>query len=296
MAVTTQMIYSVRYQPHKLPFSILNRLLELPTVPAPYKVFRGGGGGGGKKLVVNDNWRKDAYINVVRMVREKGDPHYEEVNGCLNKVAQSSLFKLTDKIIEILNKNDEMFRLRVITLIFDFATRNDISSTLMSQILKRISDAIPASLEDIKTQIEMFPEVYDMNKTVVIDSKEGDYSDARCEYVRLRNQRKEYASFMMKLVPQGLVDISVAEEWISKMLGELVDLVKHPKTDQSEENVVQIVEFLFQISIKLSSDMKTLKEQIAGSLKAILAIPRIELPSLNMRTKFKIEDTIKKCV
>jgi len=294
MAVTTQMIYSVRYLPHKLPESILNRLLELPTVPAPYKVFRGGGGG--KKPVVNDNWRKDAYVNIVRMVREKGDPNYEEINGCLNKVAQSSLFKLTDKIIEILNKNDEMFRLRVITLIFDFATRNDISSTLMSQILKRISDAIPASLEDVKTQIEMFPEVYNMNNTLVINSKEGDFSDNRCEYVRLRNQRKEYASFMMKLVLQGLVDISVAEDWINKMLGEVVDLVKQPKTDQSEENVVQIVEFLFQVSSKLTSNMVTLKEQIAGSLKAILAIPRTELPSLNMRTKFKIEDTIKKCV
>ena len=293
MAVTTQMIYSVRYLPHRLPTSILNRLELLPTVPAPYKVFRGGGG---KKVVVNDNWRKDSYVNIVRMVREKGDPNYEEVNGCLNKVAQSSMFKLTDKIIEILNKNDEIFRLRVITLIFDFATRNDISSTLMSQILKRISDAIPASLEDVNVQIEMFPEVYNMNNTLVIDSKEGDFSDNRCEYVRLRNQRKEYASFMMKLVLQGLVDISVAEDWINKMLQELVDLVKHPKTDQSEENVVQIVEFLFQVSNKLTSSMATLKQQIADSLKAILAIPRTELPSLNMRTKFKIEDTIKKCV
>jgi hypothetical protein len=294
MAVTTQMIYSVRYLPHKLPTSILNRLELLPTVPAPYKVFRGGGGG--KKVIVNDNWRKDAYVNIARMVREKGDPNYEEINSCLNKIAQSSLFKLTDKIIEILNKTDEMFRLRVVTLIFDFATRNDISSTLMSQILKRISDAIPASIEDINTQIEMFPEVYNMNNTLVIDSKEGDFSDNRCEYVRLRNQRKEYASFMMKLVLQGLVDISVAEDWINKMLGELVDLVKHPKTDQSEENVVQIVEFLFQVSSKLTPNMATLKDQIAESLKAILAIPRSELPSLNMRTKFKIEDTIKKCV
>lgn len=294
MSVSTQMIYSVRYLPHNLPDTIISRLALLPTVPAPYKAFRGGGGG--KKPVVNENWRKDAYINIVRMVREKGDPNYEEINSCLNKVAQSSLFKLTDKIIEILNKNDEMFRLRVITLIFDFATRNDISSTLMSQILKRICDAIPESSEDVSTQIDMFPEVYDMNKTVAIDSKEGDYSDARCEYVRLRNQRKEYASFMMKLVLQGLVDISIAQDWIFKMLSELTDLVKQAKTDHSEENVAQLVEFLFQVSNKLTLEMKHLKEHISTSLKAILAIPRIELPSLNMRTKFKIEDTLKNCV
>lgn len=295
MSVTAQMIYSVRYLPHKLPATILSRLLLLPTVPAPYKAFRGGGGGG-KKVVVNDNWRKDAYINVVRMVREKGDPDYEEINGCLNKVAQSSLFKLTDKIIEILKKNDEMFRLRVMTLIFDFATRNDISSTLMSQISKRICDAIPESSEDVKTQIDMFPEVYDMNKTVAIDSKEDDFSDARCEYVRLRNRRKEYASFMMKLVLLGLVDVSVADEWIVKVLGDLAEVAKQPKTPQTEENTCQLVEFLFQISSKLTPEMKFIKDKIAESLRTILAIPRSEFPSLNVRTKFKIEDTLKKCV
>jgi hypothetical protein len=296
MSVTAQMIYSVRYLPHKLPESILSRLLSLPTVPAPYKAFRGGGGGGGKKLVVNDNWRKDAYINVVRMVREKGDPDYEEINGCLNKVAQSSLFKLTDKIIEILKKNDEMFRLRAMTLIFDFATRNDISSTLMSQISKRICDAIPESSEDVNTQIDMFPEVYNMNNTLVIDSKAGDFSDARCEYVRLRNQRKEYASFMMKLVLLGLVDVSVADEWIAKVLGDITEVAKQPKTPQTEENMSQLIEFLFQISTKLTPEMKFIKDKIAESLRTILAIPRAELPSLNTRTKFKIEDTLKNCV
>jgi hypothetical protein len=266
----------------------------LPVVPAPYKAFRGGGGA--KKGVVNDNWRKDAYMNIVRMVREKGDPYYEEVNSCLNKIAQSSLFKLTDKIIEILGKNDEMFRLRVITLLFDFATRNDISSTLMSQVAKRICDAIPASSEDINTQIDMFPEMYDMNKTVTIDSKEDDFSDARCEYVRLRNQRKEYASFMIKLVRTGLVDIAVAEEWVSKVLNDISEVARMPKSPQTEENMSQLSEFLFQVSTNLTAEMGELKVLIRTSIESILKIPRGELPSMTMRTKFKLEDTLKKCV
>jgi hypothetical protein len=292
MSVTAQMIYSVRYLPHKLPEIISSRLAILPTVPAPYKVFRGGG----KKVTVNDNWRKDAYISIVRTVREKGDPDYEQVNGCLNKISQSSLFKLTDKIIEILLKNDEMFRLRVITLIFDFATKNDISSTLMSQIAKRICDAIPSTSEDIKTQIELFPEVYDMNKTVAIDSSEGDFSDARCEYVRLRTKRKEYASFLMKLVHLGLVNVGIAEEWITKVIADLYEVAKQPKSAQTEENMIQLVEFLFQVTTNLRGEMKDLKNRIGSSLKELLAIPRIDLPSLNMRTKFKIEDTLKNCV
>lgn len=294
MSVTAQMIYSVRYLPHNLPDIILKRLAMLPVVPAPYKAFRGGGGA--KKGVVNDNWRKDAYMNIVRMVREKGDPYYEEVNSCLNKIAQSSLFKLTDKIIEILGKNDEMFRLRVITLLFDFATRNDISSTLMSQVAKRICDAIPASSEDINTQIDMFPEMYDMNKTVTIDSKEDDFSDARCEYVRLRNQRKEYASFMIKLVRAGLVDIAVAEEWVSKVLNDISEVAKTPKSPQTEENMSQLSEFLFQVSTNLTAEMGELKVLIRTSIESILKIPRGELPSMTMRTKFKLEDTLKKCV
>ena len=292
MSVTTQMIYSVRYLPHKLPEMIASRLAVLPTVPAPYKVFRGAG----KKVAVNDNWRKDAYANIVRTVREKGDPDYEEVNSCLNKIAKVTLFKLTDKIIEMLQKNDEMFRLRVITLLFDFATKNDISSSLMSQVAKRICEAIPATSEDIRTQIDMFPEMYNMEKTVTIDSKEHDFSDARCEYVRLRNQRKEYASFMIKLVHVGLVDISVADEWISKVLNDISEVAKMEKSPQTEENMSQLSEFLFQVSSNLNADMKDLKLVIYTAVEAILKIPRSELPSMTMRTKFKLEDILKKCV
>lgn len=292
MSVTTQMIYSVRYMPHRLPEVIASRLAILPTVPAPYKAFRGGG----KKVVVNDNWRKDAYANIVRMVREKGDPDYEEVNSCLNKIAKVTLFKLTDKIIEILQKNDEMFRLRVITLLFDFATKNDISSTMMSHVARRICDAIPSTAEDINTQIDMFPEMYNMDKTVTIDSKEDDFSDARCEYVRLRNQRKEYASFMIKLVHVGLINISVADEWISKVLNDISEVAKMAKSPQTEENMSQLSEFLFQVSSNLTEQMKDLKVLIRSSVESILKIPRAEVPSMTMRTKFKLEDTIKKCV
>lgn len=292
MSVTAQMIYSVRYLDYNLPDVITARLAALPVVPAPYKAFRGGG----KKGVVSENWRKDAYMNIVRTVREKGDPFYEEVNGCLNKIADKTLFKLTDKIIEILGKNDEMFRLRVITLLFDFATRNDMSSTLMSQVAKRICDAIPETIEDINTQIDMFPEMYNMDKTVTIDSKEDDFSDARCEYVRLRNQRKEYASFMIKLVRVGLVNIRVAEEWVSKVLNDILEVAKTPKSAQTEENMSQLSEFLFQVSTNLNAGMNDLKVLIRTSIESILKIPRTELPSMTMRTKFKLEDTLKKCV
>jgi hypothetical protein len=270
----------------------LKKLAALPVVPAPYKAFRGGA----KKGVVNDNWRKDAYMNIVRMVREKGDPNYEEVNSCLNKIADKTLFKLTDKIIEILAKNDEMFRLRVITLLFDFATKNDISSTLMSRCARRICDAIPETIEDINTQIDMFPEMYDMNKTVTIDSKEDDFSDARCEYVRLRNQRKEYASFMIKLVHVRLINIAVADEWISKVLNDISEVAKMPKSAQTEENMSQLSEFLFQVSTNLNEEMTDLKVLIRTSIETVLKIPRAELPSMTMRTKFKLEDTLKKCV
>lgn len=294
MAVTAQTIYSVRYLEFKLPDVIATRIAALPSVPAPYKPFRGGGAA--KKGVVSENWRKDAYMNIVRMVREKGDPFYEEVNSCLNKIADKTLFKLTDRIIEILGKNDEMFRLRVITLIFDFATRNDISSTLMSRCARRICDAIPESIEDINTQIDMFPEMYDMDKTVTIDSKEDDFSDARCEYVRLRNQRKEYASFMIKLVDAGLINISVADEWISKVLNDISEVAKMTKSAQTEENMSQLSEFLFQVSSNLKEKMNDLKILIRTSIETILKIPRAELPSMTMRTKFKLEDTLKKCV
>jgi hypothetical protein len=68
------------------------------------------------------------------------------------------------------------------------------------------------------------------------------------------------------------------------------------KSPQTEENMSQLSEFLFQVSTNLNEDMGELKVLIRTSIESVLKIPRIELPSMTMRTKFKLEDTLKKCV
>jgi hypothetical protein len=72
-------------------------------------------------------------------------------------------------------------------------------------------------------------------------------------------------------------------------------MAKQPKTEQSEENTTQYVDFLFETAKILPATAKSLRALMNLFIQTVLDIPRIELPSLNMRSRFKLEDAIK-CV
>jgi hypothetical protein len=81
----------------------------------------------------------------------------------------------------------------------------------------------------------------------------------------------------------------------TNVIDELKDTAKQSRTEQTEENVTQFVDFLFESSKVLPATAKALREIVRIGLASVLEIPRPELPSLCMRSRFRIEDTIK-CV
>jgi hypothetical protein len=50
------------------------------------------------------------------------------------------------------------------------------------------------------------------------------------------------------------------------------------------------VDFIFELSKKVRG---SLRDHIKTSVQEVLATPKPELPSLNMRSKFKLEDAFK---
>jgi hypothetical protein len=76
---------------------------------------------------------------------------------------------------------------------------------------------------------------------------------------------------------------------------ELLVIAKEPKTEQAEENVTQYVDFLFESSKVLPKTSSVLKQLIQKAVENILGVPRPELPSLSMRSRFRLEDVLK-CV
>jgi hypothetical protein len=82
---------------------------------------------------------------------------------------------------------------------------------------------------------------------------------------------------------------------MQKVLADLDDTVVQPKTEKSEENVTQYADFLFEIAKLLPKTAVELRGLIQTRVDAVLKRPRADLPSLNMRSRFKLEDTYK-CV
>jgi hypothetical protein len=76
---------------------------------------------------------------------------------------------------------------------------------------------------------------------------------------------------------------------------ELLVIAKQQKTEQAEENVTQYVDFLFESSKVLPPTSIVLKQLIQRAIQEILDIPRPDLPSLSMRSRFRLEDVLK-CV
>ncbi len=73
-------------------------------------------------------------------------------------------------------------------------------------------------------------------------------------------------------------------ELITGVVNDLKDTIRLTKTSTNEEHVDALVRFLAAVAPKVS---------IKSVLTEILQLPRPETPSLNMKSRFKLEDSAK---
>jgi hypothetical protein len=75
--------------------------------------------------------------------------------------------------------------------------------------------------------------------------------------------------------------------YVTGMLEDLRESIKTPKSKVKEEHVDALVRFVFAVASKVD---------IRESIRAILALPRPETPNLTMKSRFSLEDSLKKFV
>ena len=299
MSLTVAEIYSVRFG-LKLPLTsiVQENIAKLRITPVAFKPFRAPQRVAFKpKTTQPDNWRENVLVEAVRRVKEKDDPEYAEVFSSINKISAKTLDKLSIQIIENIRKRDEMFRLRVTTLLFDTVmTQGGFYVDLMSDCAQKLVSEIPEIKEDILVQTEMFPKLYNMTETAVCPSiEEADYADKIVEWTKMKDKRRGYAKFITNLFVRDLLPEDVVTTSLVQVIVDLNDTAKQPKTEQTEENTTQFVVFLYECVKSLPGTATSLREMIRNCVTTLLALPRPELPSLNMRSRFKLEDTLK-CV
>jgi len=298
MSLTAEQVYGARFGPKlSLPKIVQDNIASLRITPVPFKApYRTPQKFYPKKPAQPDNWRENALVESVRRIKERDDPEYDDVFSSLNKISTRTLDKLSEKIIVNIKKRDENFRLRVTTLLFDMAISQSGYSILMADCAKKLANEVPEIREDLVVQTEMFPKLYNMTETLTYPSSEqAGYADKVIEWMKLKEKRRGYAKFMTQLFVRELVDEKTVGECMTGVSADLVGMAKQDKTEQSEENTTQYVDFLFETAKSLPPSAKNLQVLMHGFIQLVLEIPRTELPSLNMRSRFKLEDAIK-CV
>jgi hypothetical protein len=115
------------------------------------------------------------------------------------------------------------------------------------------------------------------------------------EWSMLKDVRRGDARFLTHLYSRELVSGQALQESMPKVIVDLKDTLIQAKSEQSEENVTQFADFIYEIAKLLKPTAVELRGLICSNVEGILARPRPELPSLNMRSRFKLEDAVK-CV
>lgn len=291
MELTSALMYSMRFiQKIDLPEIIKQNISKLRLVQAAYRPGRF------VRKVQDSNWREKVLVDYVRRVREVEDPDYDQIFSILNKVAKPTLDALSTEAIAILAKRDKEFRLRVTTLLFDKAIRGSFYAGIMAEFALKLNSVIPEVSEDLEANASMFGTLYDMSGTLTFPrADEEGFEDKIVAWSKQKDVRRGYSRFLTHLYIVELVPGKILHESMQKVLGDLEDTVVQAKTEKSEENVTQYADFLFEIAKLLPKTAVELRGLIQSRVTAVLKRPRAELPSLNMRSRFKLEDTFK-CV
>jgi hypothetical protein len=282
-----QSIYAARALPRpSLPeeITLLISKLKISFKPAFRRAFANRNRNSSSNAVAPD-WREAALIDVVRKVREKDDPDYDEISAAINKLSKANYTKLMTDVLARLTKRDALFRLRVTTLLFDRGVRQTFFATLMSDAYKDIAAAHPEALQDLATQTQLFDTLYDMgNVTLIPSSTDPGYNDAVIAWTKQKETKRGFAVYVSELYKRGLVPEETMSGFLKTVLDELATSIRGAKTGPNEEHVDALARFLAAVAPTVP---------IKTPLLGVLALPRADCPSLSMKSRFKLEDAAK---
>jgi len=301
--LSSTIMYELRScQKLALPQSVQDNIARLRITPMSYRPIRPppkfyGGGAPSKPSPIDDeNWRKNVIKNSLRKVKEHDDPEYAQAFTILNKLSSINFEKLVEELLIILKKRNEEFRIRFVTLVFNKSINEKLFATTMAACIHRLSKEIPDIKKDILEQIDLFPKLYDMNETITFPSREDSEFDDKVKlWVEQKEKRRGYSKFMSCLFINQIVSEDLMFESLKLIIDDLNLIARQPKNSQTEENTNQCIDFLFENAKLLPSQSIKLREFLKTCLEEFIKVPRPELPSLSMRSRFKVEDILK-CV
>lgn len=231
------------------------------------------------------NWREAAMHTVMRRVREKDDPDYHEIIAIINKLSKQTYAKLMAQVLEKLEKLDELFRLRVTTLLFDRGLSQNFYASIMADAYADIVKAHPDARTDLLTQVSMFDALYDVgNVTLIPSSTDPGFNDAIIAWTKQKEKKRGFAVYVSELYTRGLIPEDTMASFVAQVLEDIKESMASPKTSAKEEHVDALIRFLAAVNGKVPS--------MKATIKGILAVPKDQTPNLNMKSRYKMEDIV----
>lgn len=282
-----------------IPASVMDTIASMQLVPVA-QVYSKKPAGYKKPFIASSSWRSEALIALTKTeFKSKDDPEFDTVRGIINKIAASTVGKGTAEILEIIKKRDQIFRLRVVALLFDRGVSMPFFSKLIANVFDILFKDLPVLKDDLQfsCSAEAFDKMFDHNTTLLCpSSSEPDYDDKLCNFMKMKELRRGFAMFVTELHIRGLVDEEIISHSVKAASDDLTSLVAKPDDKALIENVDQMVTLLFETCKVISTRYG--KEHIIVKLiqqkaREIVAMPKTTTPCLGMRSRFKLEDTIK---
>jgi len=249
-----------------------------------------------KKTAENDdNWRREFIADLKAKPRDKDDPDYEKIIGLINKVVSSTLIEKTKTIAETIGKrtDDHGFRMRVVNFVFDRGVSMPFYAKLLADMLVLLSNEISAVHEDLQIycSLDTFNKMFDQSKTIAFpDSSQPDFEDKVCSWNKQKELKRGFGVFAAELHTRKLIPDSLLHEAAGVVLSDLEENIRKPKNETISESVDQTVTFMVEMSKLFGKETMLLSDKA----KEILAIPRPETTCLSMRSRFKLEDCVRK--
>lgn len=294
--MNSTMLYAFRTTTHlPIPSAVLDMIAAMQMAPvAPVYIKKPNY----KKFAQNRKptemeWRRDIISELKATIRLKDDPDYESIQGIVNKVVASNLKDRSKTIAETIGKRDDAFRMRIVNYLFDRGVSMPFYAKLMADMFANLCEAIHAVHEDLQIYCSMdtFNKMFDQTKTIAFpDSAEPNFEDKVCTWNKQKELRRGFGVFAAELHVRGLISEDLLHEALETVLSDFTDNIKKPKNETVSESVDQVVTFLSEMS-KLFGKEDTF---ISEKAKLILAIPKTETHCLGMRSRFKLEDCVRK--
>lgn len=243
-------------------------------------------------------WRSDVLISMKKMQFKHDDPDYNTILGITNKVSTASLSTAIETISEILTKRKEEddFRLRIVSMLFNRGVSMPFYSKLMANVFELLYSKIPEIRDDLQfsCSIDCFHKMFEHSETVTSPSfDDPDYDEKLCKWVKSREVRRGFGMFVTELHVRGLVDEDVIAGAIKIATDELEDTVRKHNDKTMAETVDQLVTLLFEtfkiINTRFGKEHPIVKMLVDYS-KKLCEIPRSDTPCMGMRSRFKLED------